>query len=123
LRNIYDHLAMLDGRAIRPMDDRELWTAALDGSDSTAVMALQRFCMSLGSVGGDIVLAQGAHALVIGGGVGARIADVLAGSGFASRFTAKGRLETMLAATPVKLITHKEPGLFGAAAAFARERV
>jgi glucokinase len=122
LRNIYDHLAMLDGSAIRPMDDRELWAAALDGSDGSAAMALQRFCMSLGSVAGDIVLAQGAHALVIGGGVGARIADVLAGSGFASRFTAKGRMETMLASTPVKLITHPEPGLFGAAAAFARER-
>ncbi len=121
LRNIYDYLAMLDGRATKPMDDRELWAAALDGSDRSAAMALQRFCMSLGSVGGDIVLAQGAHALVIGGGVGARIADVLPLSGFASRFTGKGRMEAMLSATPVKLITHPEPGLFGAAAALARE--
>jgi glucokinase len=30
-------------------------------------------------------------------------------------------METMLSAVPVKLITHPEPGLFGAAAAFAKE--
>ena len=34
---------------------------------------------------------------------------------------AKGRFERRLAATPVKLITSAEPGLLGAAVAFARE--
>jgi glucokinase len=121
LLNLYDYLAMLDGRPKRMMDAKDLWTTALEGTDSTALMALQRFCMSLGSVCGDIVLAQGAHGLVIGGGIGLRIADTLPKSGFASRFTAKGRMETLLASTPVKLIIHPEPGLFGAAAAFARE--
>jgi glucokinase len=32
----------------------------------------------------------------------------------------KGRFENFMAAIPVKLITHPQPGLFGAAAAFAR---
>jgi glucokinase len=84
-------------------------------------MAMDRFCMSLGSIAGDLALAQGAQGMVIGGGVGARLADVLPRSGFASRFIAKGRMEAMLAAIPVRLITHTQPGLFGAAAAFARE--
>ncbi len=121
LGNIYEFLAELDGRPMQPMDAKTLWTAALQGTDTLAEMALQRFCLTLGSVAGDLVLAQGAHALVIGGGVGARIVDTLPGSGFASRFTSKGRMESMLTKTPVKLITHPEPGLFGAAAAFARE--
>ncbi len=112
LGNIYEFLAVLDGRPMQPMDSKTLWTAAL-----------QRFCLSLGSVAGDIVLAQGAQALVIAGGVGARIADILPTSGFATRFTSKGRLERMLLDVPVKLITHPEPGLFGAAAAFAREHL
>jgi glucokinase len=47
--------------------------------------------------------------------------DVLVRSGFAERFCAKGRFEAMMAAIPVKLITHPQPGLFGAAAAFAKD--
>jgi glucokinase len=121
LANIYEALAALEGRAIPAQDDKALWTAALDGTDSLAVTALGRFCLTLGSVAGDLALAQGAQGMVIGGGVGTRIAKVLPGSGFASRFTAKGRLETMLSAIPVKLISHPQPGLFGAAAAFAMD--
>jgi len=119
LANIYESLAALEGQSIPTLDDKTIWTGALDGSDPLAVMALGRFCMVLGSVAGDLALAQGAHAMVIGGGIGARIADVLPQSGFASRFTAKGRLEAMLSNIPVKLISHEQPGLFGAAAAFA----
>jgi glucokinase len=86
-----------------------------------AAAALDRFCMTLGSVAGDIALSQGAKALIIAGGLGQRLVDVLPRSGFASRFTAKGRFELMMAAIPVKVITHPQPGLFGAAAAFAEE--
>jgi glucokinase len=111
LANIYEYLATLEGRAI----------PTLDGTDTLAVTALGRFCAVLGGVAGDLALAQGAHAMVIGGGIGTRIADILPHSGFASRFTAKGRLEAMLSRIPVKLITHPQPGLFGAAAAFAVE--
>jgi glucokinase len=121
LANIYEFLATLDGRAIPTLDDKAIWTAALDGSDPLAVTALGRFCLLLGGVAGDLALAQGAQAMVIGGGIGTRIADILPRSGFASRFTAKGRLEAMLSRIPVKLIAHPQPGLFGAAAAFAME--
>src|SRR3546814_16916255 len=74
----------------------------------------------LGSVAGDIALIQGASAVVIAGGLGARLVNHLPHSGFAERFAAKGRFETMLRDMPVNLITLSEPGLFGAAAAFAR---
>ncbi len=121
LANIYEYLATLEGRAIPTLEDRVIWTAALDGSDALAVTALGRFCQALGSVAGDLALAQGAHAMVIGGGIGARLKDILPHSGFASRFSAKGRMEAMLSGLPVKLITHAQPGLFGAAAAFAME--
>ncbi len=123
LANIHAYLAELEGRSLPAVEDRVLWAAALDGTDKLAAAALERFCLCLGSVAGDIALAQGAHAMVIGGGIGARVAHVLPRSGFAQRFVAKGRMETMLSAVPVKLITHPEPGLFGAAAAFAKEHV
>jgi glucokinase len=126
IRPIYEALAALEHRAVEASDDKSLWTAALDGTDSLAVAALDRFCMTLGAVAGDIALAQGAitqgqAAVVIAGGLGARIARHLPQSGFAQRFAAKGRFEAMMAAIPVKLITLDEPGLYGAAAAFATE--
>lgn len=77
--------------------------------------------MCFGACAGDIALAQGASAVVIAGGLALRLIDHLARSGFSQRFTAKGRFETMMAAMPVKLITHSQPGLLGAAAAFVQE--
>jgi glucokinase len=59
--------------------------------------------------------------VVIAGGLGYRLRDHLPHSGFAERFRAKGRFAELMAAIPVKLIVHPQPGLFGAAAAFAAE--
>ena len=58
---------------------------------------------------------------MIAGGLGLRLAGHLPRSGFRARFIAKGRLERRMDEMPVKLIVHPQPGLFGAAAAFAAE--
>lgn len=121
LVEIYETLAALEGRAITPVDDKSLWQRATSGADSLAAAAVDRFCLSLGSVAGDIALAQGGSGVVIAGGLGLRIRDTLLASGFASRFCAKGRFEKLMASLPVKIITHPQPGLLGAAAAFAKE--
>lgn len=123
LVDIHEALAALEGRAIQPLDDRTLWTLGTSGEDSLAAAAVDRFCLSLGAVAGDLALAQGASGVVIAGGLGLRIKDTLLRSGFASRFTAKGRFAELMAGLPVKLITHPQPGLFGAAAAFAKEHL
>ncbi|MBK6708040.1 MAG: glucokinase [Sphingomonadales bacterium] len=122
LVEIYETLAGIEGRAIQPLDDKALWALGTSDEDSLAAAAVDRFCLSLGSVAGDIALAQGGFAgVVIAGGLGLRIKDTLLRSGFAERFRAKGRFEGLMAGLPVKLITHPQPGLFGAAAAFARK--
>jgi len=121
LVNIHDALAAIEQRPVESRDDKLLWTVALEGTDSLAAAALDRFCLSLGAIAGDIALAQGASAVVIAGGLGLRLADHLPRSGFAARFIAKGRFERRMDDMPVKLITHPQPGLFGAAAAFAAE--
>ncbi len=120
---IYHALAEIEGRAVQQLDDKAIWTMALEGSDSLALAALDRFCLCLGAVAGDLALAQGAKGVVIAGGLGLRLKDHLARSGFAERFAAKGRFRSMMEAIPVKLITHPQPGLLGAAAAFAQEHV
>lgn len=123
LIDIYEALAGMEGRAIQPSDDKTLWQLGLSGEDSLAAAAVDRFCLSLGAVAGDIALAQGASGVVIAGGLGLRIRDTLLRSGFAERFRAKGRFSELMAALPVKLITHPQPGLYGAAAAFAAEHL
>ena len=121
LRNIYEALGAIEKRDLAFHDDAHLWPAALDGTDSLASAALDRLCLTLGAVAGDMALAQGASAVVIAGGVGLRLADHLPLSGFRDRFIAKGRFERRMDEMPVRLITYPQPGLYGAAAAFARE--
>lgn len=121
LVDIYQTLARIEGRAVQQLDDKSLWTLGMSGEDSLATAAIERFCLSLGSIAGDIALAQGGSSVVIAGGLGLRIKEMLLASGFADRFRAKGRFESMMARLPVKLITHPQPGLFGAAAAFCKE--
>jgi glucokinase len=121
LWNLYEALGAIEGKDLSFHNEKELWPAALAAGDSLANAALDRLCLSLGAVAGDMALAQGAAAVVIAGGVGLRLADYLPCSGFRDRFIAKGRFERRMDEMPVKLITHPQPGLFGAAAAFARE--
>lgn len=115
------HDVLAKGQTITHRDDKAIWTAALAGGDRLATTALDRFLLTLGSVAGDLALAQGAQGVVLAGGLGLRLKDHFAQSGFAERFVAKGRFRQRMAQLPVKLITHPQPGLFGAAAAFAQE--
>ncbi len=119
LVNIYQALAAIEGKAVLDIDDKALWAAALEGSDPIAGAALDHFFLSLGAIAGDLALAHGANCVVLAGGVSRRIRDRFATSGFADRFVAKGRFERRMQDIPVKLVNHPQPGLFGAAAAFA----
>ncbi len=120
--DIYETLAKLEGGSPAELDDVAIWSKGMAGEDKLAMAAIDRFCLSLGSVAGDIALAQGGFAgVVVAGGMGYRLREVLQVSGFAERFCAKGRFEPLLASIPVRIIGHPQPGLFGAAAAFAFE--
>jgi glucokinase len=57
--------------------------------------------------------------LVLAGGLGLRLRKHLPGSRFAESLAAKGEYRSILEQLPVKLIVHADPGLYGAAAAFA----
>ncbi|MFK4870694.1 ROK family protein [Novosphingobium sp. ZW T3_23] len=121
--DIYQTLAAMEGRAVHDLTDVEIWTAGTNHSDPLAAAAVDRFCLSLGSAAGDYALAHGAGGVVIAGGLGYRIRETILSSGFSERFRAKGRFASLMAQIPVKLITHPQPGLFGAAAAYVREHV
>jgi len=114
-------IARIEGLPMPSGDDRELWLSAITQSDPVAVKAMERFCRILGAAAGDLALAHGANSVVIAGGLGLRIKDQIIASGFAERFVYKGRFRTLMEKIPVRLITHPQPGLFGAAAAYAQE--
>jgi glucokinase len=121
LVNLYNAIASIEGQAVQHPDDKAIWAAALDGSDPLAIAALDRFFLTLGAVAGDLALAHGSNSVVIAGGLGYRLKDRFKTSGFADRFIAKGRFERRMEGIPVKLVNHPQPGLYGAAAAFAKE--
>jgi glucokinase len=119
LVNIHAALGAIEQRSLPPLQDKDLWAVALAQTDSLATAALDRFCLILGAVAGDLALAHGAHAVVIAGDLARRLQHHLPQSGFAGRFIAKGRFERRMQALPVKLANHDQLGLVGAAAAFA----
>ncbi|MDT7934538.1 MAG: glucokinase [Sphingomonadaceae bacterium] len=121
LAHIYEALAAHEGRPVKLSGDAELWAAASEGSDDLAARALERWCLALGCVAGNLALAHGAKAVVLAGGLPPRILPQLLSGGFEQRFRAKGRFEAMMGSIPVRVCIHPEPGLLGAAAAFEAE--
>lgn len=119
---IYETLAAMEKHTVPEREDVEIWQAGMSGEDSLAAAAVDRFCMNLGSAAGDMALAHGGFAgVVVAGGLGYRLREMLPNSGFAERFCNKGRYQQLMAGIPVKLVTHPQPGLYGAAAAYLRE--
>lgn len=123
LHVIYTVQCDISGVRPRSLDDRDLWSLALGGNDPIASAALDRYCLCLGSAAGDFALAQGAKAIVIAGGLGQRIGERLNTSGFRERMVFKGRFSALMDATPVYRTQQPEPGLAGAAIAFAKEHL
>jgi glucokinase len=59
LAQVHIALADLEGRAIVPPQQVALWEAAQSGTDHHAFASMERWLMLLGTVAGDIALAQG----------------------------------------------------------------
>jgi glucokinase len=118
---IYHALAAVEKRAPGAFDDKTIWQRGIAREDSLAAAAVDRFCASLGSLCGDYALAHGAGGVVLAGSISLRLRELLRKSAFGERFRFKGRYTEMMAGIPVKLIVHPQPGLYGAAAAFAAE--
>jgi len=108
-------------RCFTPEDarsDADLWTDAIAGKEPRA---LDLFLAAYGAAVGDLSLAHGAFGVALTGGLTNRLRPLLAQSRFHSRFCDKGRYRPRMEGIPVKLVTHPQPGLYGAAAAFALE--
>ncbi|QIK96751.1 glucokinase [Sphingomonas sp. HDW15A] len=97
-------------------EDETLWKQVLAGD---TLAAFDRWCAILGGFAGDLALVQGADAVVVAGGLGYRLREKLAATPFQDRFVAKGRFEARMRSIRVRILDHPQPGLLGAAVAFA----
>lgn len=118
LANIHRGLARLQGVHMEALDPAEVTRRGLDGSDRLCHMALERFCLLLGTFAGDVALSYGARGgIFLGGGILPRFPEFLAASGFRARFEDKGRFHDYLADIPTWLITRPDAAFVGLAAA------
>jgi glucokinase len=92
----------------------------LSGADPVCEMALAVFCSVLGAVAGNLALAiLATGGVFVVGGIAPRVLPYLQKGGFREAFERKGRLHTLLERVPAFVVTHRQVGLLGAAAAAA----
>jgi len=115
LCHLYEALSQVRGGAMTSPGAPAILEAASKGSDGLAVEAVERLCLILGSVMGDVALIHGASAVAIAGGMAPRMTQFLNTAAVRSRFEAKGRSSPLLGSLPIALIRHAQPGLIGAA--------
>jgi len=123
LVNIHRALCIREGSTRVNLRSAEIAAAAAAETYPIAKMAVEMFCSILGRTVGDMVLATGAQGGVyLGGGILPKIKDMFLRSAFCERFLDKGRMTSYVEPVPIKLITHDNPALSGAAAIMQRQQ-
>ncbi len=125
LKNIYEFLRdtgraeetpELRARFENEDDSAVISQTGLDGSAAISVQALDIFISVLGSHAGNVVLmTMATGGIFLGGGIPPKIVKKFSDPLFFKNFTAKGRFEAVVAATPVHLIADDHAAVIGAA--------
>jgi glucokinase len=120
------HAALCERASLAPLASaptpESIVRHALDGSDPLCALAVERFCLLLAGVAGDLALSLGAwDGVYFAGSLLQSLQPWLDAPAFRQRFEAKGRLRATVERVPLVQILHPEAGLLGAAA-WARER-
>jgi glucokinase len=90
--------------------------AALAGRSALCTQALDLFVSLYGAEAGNLALkVMATGGLYVGGGIAPKIIRKLQDSTFMQAFTAKGRMQPLLEAMPVRVILNDRAVLFGAA--------
>jgi glucokinase len=100
--------------------------AALAGTSSRCVQALEMFVVYYGAEAGNLALKlMSTGGVYIGGGIAPKILPWLGRGSFLDAFCGKGRMRSLLEAMPVRVILNPKTALLGAAhfAAFGHESI
>jgi len=119
------HAALCERASLAPLalgpTPEAIVQCALADSDPLCVLAVERFCLLLAGVAGDLALSLGAwDGVYLAGSLLQSLRPWLDAPAFRQRFEAKGRMQPLLQRVPLLQILHPEAGLLGAAAT-ARE--
>ncbi|MCD5993952.1 glucokinase [Pseudomonas sp. CDFA 602] len=114
---LYQVSCALDGIEPTLKSPAAITSAALEG-DAVAAAVLEQFCVFLGRVAGNQVLAVGGlGGVYIAGGVVPRFVDFFMSSGFKRALAEKGVMSDYFKGLPVWLVTAEYPGLMGSGVA------
>jgi glucokinase len=90
--------------------------AALAGTCELCVQALDLFVKFYGAEAGNLALkVMATGGVFVGGGIAPRIIDKLKEATFVQAFCAKGRLQPILEAIPIRVVMNDKTALYGAA--------
>ncbi|OCG23459.1 glucokinase [Gilliamella sp. wkB108] len=113
--NIYQALLQINNQPIEDITPDIIVQRALDNSCPICLQTLNHFCTFMGRFGGNLVLTLNTQGGVyIAGGIVPRFIEFFKKSAFRDAFENKGRMSFLVKKVPVYVITHKDPGLFGA---------
>jgi len=125
LFNIYDFLRSSgygeESKAVTERFAKEdpssvISAAALAGECGLCLKALDLFAAIYGATAGDIALIlKATGGIYLGGGIAPKIIEKLKDGTFIGAFTDKGRLSSLVATIPVRVIMNPKTGLLGAA--------
>jgi glucokinase len=126
LKNIYDFLrdsaretepAWLQDAMSTASDPAALISQhGLEGKATICERTLEIFAGAYGSEAGNVALRMLAvGGVFLSGGIAAKILPKLRGANFLEAFIEKGRMRTLLAQIPIKVVTNDRVGLIGAA--------
>jgi glucokinase len=116
IEHLYWAIAKLNGAPDDTPRAAEIFARADRPGESVAREAVEEFFRILGQVAGDLALSFCAEdGIFIAGGIAQRYPDKLRASSFREGFDRKGTHRYLVETIPTQLITHRQPGLLGAA--------
>lgn len=113
--NIYQALLQINNQPIKDITPDIIVQKALANSCQLCLQALNHFCTFMGRFGGNLALTLNTQGgIYIAGGIVPRFIEFFKSSPFRNEFENKGRMSFLVKKIPVYVITHEDPGLFGA---------
>jgi glucokinase len=114
LIGLYAAVAEFEGRGSEKRSAEDITRAAMRGDCLLSRQALDAFCAFLGAFASDVALMFGARGGVyIAGGIVPAIVDYLRRTSFRAQFESKGRMRSLLAGVPTRVIVRHDPAFVG----------
>lgn len=113
--NIYQALLQIHNQPVEDVTPDIIVKKALANSCPICLETLTYFCTFMGRFGGNLALTLNTlGGVYIAGGIVPRFIEFFKTSPFREAFEHKGRMSYLVKKVPVYVITHEDPGLFGA---------